>query len=88
MSISADFLGQSLQNEKKIFQAAPVADFAGGLHPEIGVSTATINQESVAFGGKISPFGRLLITANILIRVNEAGLHYKPAPLIGVSYTF
>ena len=88
LSISADFLGQALQNEKKIFQAAPVPDFAGGLHPDIAVSTATINQESVAFGGKISPFGRLLITANILIRVNDAGLHYKPAPLIGLSYTF
>ena len=88
LSLSADFLGQALQNEKKILLASPVPDFTGGLHPDITVSTATINQESVAIGGKVSPVGRLLITANILVRVNDAGLHYKPAPLIGLSYTF
>ena len=88
LSLSADFLGQTLQNEKKIFQAAPVADFTGGLHPDIGTSTATINQSSLALGGKVSPFGKLLITADILLRVNEVGLHYKPAPLVGLSYTF
>ena len=88
LSLTADFLGQALQNEKKIFLAPPVSDFTGALHPEISVSTATINQESVALGGKVSPVGKLLITANILFRVNDAGLHYKPAPLIGLSYSF
>ena len=88
LSISADFLGQALQNEKRIAVAPAVSDFTGGLHPDISVSTATVNQNSVAIGGKISPFGRLLITANVLFRVNDAGLHYKPAPLIGLSYTF
>jgi hypothetical protein len=88
LSISADFIGQALQNEKKISLAQPVPDFTGGLHPDISVSTATINQDSIAIGGKISPFGKLLITANVLFRVNEAGLHYKPAPLIGLSYSF
>jgi hypothetical protein len=77
-----------LQNEKKILIASPVPDFTGALHPDITVSSATINQESVAIGGKVSPVGRLLITANILVRVNDAGLHYKPVPLIGLSYTF
>jgi len=58
------------------------------LHPDIALSSATINQDSVAIGGKVSPVGKLLITANILFRVNNAGLHYKPVPLIGLSYTF
>ena len=88
LSISGDFLGLALQNEKKILQAAPVADFTGGSHPDISTSTATINQASVAVGGKVSPFAKLLITANVLFRVNDAGLHHKPAPLLGVSYTF
>lgn len=88
LGLSADFLGQTLQNEKRILQAAPVADFTGGTHPDIAVSTGTIDQSSVALGGKVSPFGKLLVTANILIRVNNVGLHYKPAPLVGLSYTF
>jgi outer membrane putative beta-barrel porin/alpha-amylase len=88
LSISADFLGLALQNEKKVSQATPVPDFTGGAHPDIATSTATINQASIAVGGKVSPFGRLLISANVLFRVNDAGLHYKPAPLVGVSYSF
>jgi hypothetical protein len=36
----------------------------------------------------VNPIGKLLITANVLFRVNDDGLHYKPAPLVGVSYTF
>jgi hypothetical protein len=88
VSLSADFLGQALQNEKKIIKAAAAPDFTGGSHPDIATTTATINQGSIAVGGKVSPFGRLLITANVLFRVNDAGLHFKPVPLLGVSYTF
>jgi len=55
---------------------------------------ANVNQVSIAFDradvahGKVNPLGKLLVTANVLFRVNNAGLHSKPAPLIGVSYTF
>lgn len=88
LSISADFIGQALQNEKKISLASPVPDFTGGSHPDISVSTATINQGSIAIGGKVNPLGKLLITANVLFRVNDSGLYFKPAPLVGLSYIF
>jgi Putative MetA-pathway of phenol degradation len=88
LSASVDFLGQALHNEKKISQAAPVVDFVGVSHPEITTSSATVNQASIAVGGKVNPFGRLLLTADVIFRVNDAGLHSKPVPLIGISYTF
>lgn len=88
LSVSADFLGLALQNEKKIVKAPSVADFTGGSHSDIATTTATLNQASIAVGGKFSPFGRLLITANVLFRVNDVGLHSKPVPLVGLSYTF
>lgn len=88
VSLSADFLGLALHNEKKIINAAPVPDFTGGSHLDIANKTVTLNQASIAIGGKLNPFHRLLITANVLFRANDAGLHYKPAPLIGVSQTF
>jgi hypothetical protein len=28
------------------------------------------------------------VSANVLFRVNDAGLHYKPAPMIRLSYAF
>jgi outer membrane putative beta-barrel porin/alpha-amylase len=87
ITLSADFLGQSLVSAKKI-AASTFTDVAGGTHSNIVTSTATINQASFAVGGKINPIGNLLITANVLFRVNDAGLHSKPVPLVGVSYTF
>jgi hypothetical protein len=51
-------------------------------------STATMNQASIAVGGKVNPVGRLLITANVLFRVNDAACTQDPVPLIGVSYRF
>ena len=87
VTLSADFLGQSLVDAKKI-ASSTFTDAAGAAHSNIVTSTATINQASIAVGGKVNPVGRLLITANVLFRVNDAGLHSKPVPLIGVSYTF
>jgi hypothetical protein len=88
VSASVDFLGTTLTDQKKILNAAPVTDFVGVSHPDITTQTATVNQASIALGGKVNPFGRFLLTADVLFRVNDAGLHSKPVPLVGVSYTF
>jgi hypothetical protein len=87
ISVTGDFLGQSLRDAKKI-AAATFTDFGGTQHASLTTSTATVNQASIAVGAKINPLGRLLVTANVLFRVNDAGLHSKPVPLIGLSYTF
>jgi hypothetical protein len=87
VTVSADFLGQSLVSAKKI-AGSIFTDVSGATHSNIVTSTATINQASVAVGGKVNPFGKLLITANVLFRVNDAGLYSKPVPLVGLSYTF
>jgi hypothetical protein len=58
------------------------------MHSNMVTSTATINQASIAVGGKVNPVGRLLITANVLFRVNDAACTQDPVPLIGVSYSF
>jgi hypothetical protein len=36
----------------------------------------------------VRPVARLLVTGNVLFRLNDEGLHFKPSPLIGVSYVF
>jgi Putative MetA-pathway of phenol degradation len=89
VSLSLDFLGQTLQNAKKLASATysdPVFNVSG--IPTLTTSRGDVNQESIAVGGKVNPFGRLLLTANVLFRVNDAGLHSKPVPLVGISYTF
>jgi outer membrane putative beta-barrel porin/alpha-amylase len=87
LTVSADFIGQSLLSAARI-RATTFTDFAGNILPTISASTGTVNQESISAGVKISPVGKLLVTANVLFRLNEAGLTSKPTPLIGFSYTF
>jgi hypothetical protein len=87
LSISGDFIGQSLINTKQISNVTFV-DYGGASHPNITSKTATVNQAYASIGGKLNPFGKLLVIANVLVQVNQAGLHSKPVPLIGLSYTF
>jgi hypothetical protein len=94
LSVSADYLGQTLSNAKRIRSSeftSCLSNNCGVTFPpssNISVSTATLNQSSIAVGGKLNLVGRLLLTANVLFKVNDAGLHPKPVPLIGISSTF
>lgn len=86
-SLSSDFFGLLLFNGAKI-EPATFTDYAGGTHSTIAISTGNINELSVSVGGKIDLVQRLLLTGNVLFRVNDAGLHSKPVPLLGLSYSF
>ena len=49
------------------------------------------NITNASMGVKVRPFpnlSKLVVTANLLVRLDEGGLHSKPAPLIGLGYTF
>lgn len=47
------------------------------------------NATSASIGAKVRPFSGLLLTGNVLIRLNDnTGLRAKYVPLVGVSYTF
>jgi hypothetical protein len=87
ISVTGDFIGQSLLDTKKV-TATTFTDFGGESHSDITVGTATANQAYLSVGGKINPLGRLLVILNVLFQVNDAGLHSKPVPLVGLSYTF
>jgi hypothetical protein len=99
ISVTADFLGQTLFKVTKIKPSTytnycdttgcPEVTSTIGSFPAIAsFPSSNVTQDSIAVGGKVNPLGRLLVTANVLFRVNDAGLHYKPVPLIGLSYTF
>lgn len=87
LSLSSDFIGQSLISAKKVI-GTTFTDAGGNVHPDLTSSTATLNQAYISVGGKVNPIGRLLVIANVLFQVNNEGLHSKPVPLIGLSYTF
>lgn len=87
ITVVADFIGQSLRNVATI-SPTTYTDYVNDSHPSITTSHSTVNQASVALGGKVKLASKLLFTANVLWEVNHAGLHSKPVPLAGLSYTF
>jgi hypothetical protein len=49
------------------------------------------NITNASMGIKVRPLpslSKLVVTANVLVRLDEGGLHSKPAPLVGLGYTF
>jgi len=86
LGLSADFIGNSLVSASRI-KGTRSTDYAGNIHADMSPSVSTVNEEAASLGAKIRA-SRLLIVGNCLIRLNDAGLHFKPSPLIGVSYTF
>jgi Putative MetA-pathway of phenol degradation len=87
IGFSGDFIGTSLLNEARI-ENSTFTDYKKNPHANVSTFTSTVNQANISLGAKIRPVARLLITGNVLFRLNDAGLHFKPSPLVGVSYVF
>lgn len=52
---------------------------------------ASYSVDNASIGAKIRPIpkaSRLVLTANVLVRLDNGGLHSKAAPLVGLGYTF
>jgi hypothetical protein len=57
----------------------------------LSATASSYNVTNASMGVKIRPLGKLsklVVTANVLVRLDEGGLSYKPVPLLGVGYTF
>jgi hypothetical protein len=87
VGVSADYIGTSLLNAARL-ETSTYTDYKGNNHANISTFVSTVNQANISLGGKVRPVARLLITGNVLFRLNDEGLHFKPSPLIGVSYVF
>jgi len=87
VGVSVDYIGTSLLNAARV-ETSNFTDYVGNSHQNITTFTSTVNQSNISLGGKVRPVGRLLVTGNVLFRLNDPGLHFKPSPLIGLSYTF
>ena len=93
LSATVDLLGQSFFHSQKAFEAprAPLN------HPDTACQTGvqatqceyeTLTTNGLALGAKFNPTHTLIISGNVLVKLDHNGLHYKPSPMAGVSYTF
>jgi hypothetical protein len=84
LTLSADYLGEYVHSAlREGIQTEPSSGFSG-----IYTGTGSFNTNYISAGGKINPVGNLLITANVFFKLDNYGLHNRPAPLAGISYTF
>ena len=60
----------------------------GKTFPQIDFVTESYNILNGAAGIKLNLFGRLLLDANVLFKLNDAGLRDKLTPLVGIEYAF
>jgi len=84
LTLSADYLGEHVFTAlREGVQTEPTSGFSG-----IYTGSGSFNTSYASVGGKINPFGNLLLTANVFFKLDNDGLHNKPAPMVGISYTF
>jgi len=57
-------------------------------YSNLSQQTGSYNISNVAFGAKLRPIAGLVITANVLTKLNDGGLRSKFVPLVGLSYAF
>jgi hypothetical protein len=88
VTLAADILGRYIIDSPRVRREEFHALDGRSVFPNITFDTGSINELSGSLGLKINIFGRMLLNANLLMRLNEAGLRDKISPLIGIEYAF
>ena len=104
LTLAADVFGRTLRNfgrlrlvdESFLYQVAtpvpggspslgPVQEFVA---PQYESQPGNLNLTYLALGGKFNPWRNLLLAANVLIPVSNAGLKARPIPVVGLNVAF
>jgi len=87
LSIAVDVLGRVSPDSPRLL-SAPFKAQDGLIYPDIAFELGTLHAVNGAVGMKMNVASTLLVTFNMLFRVNDAGLRTKATPLIGLEYGF
>jgi hypothetical protein len=91
LTFVADLVGQHYFNAPRVTPAKPAPSSVPTAligKPTVGIANGDYDSDSLGLGFKVNPVGHLLISANVLIRLNTGGLRADYVPLVGVSYKF
>jgi hypothetical protein len=87
LSIAVDILGRFSSDSPRL-NSTPYTAQDGVAYPDIAFDLAKLHTLNGAVGMKVNAVSTLLITFNMLFRLNDAGLRTKATPLIGMEYGF
>jgi hypothetical protein len=60
----------------------------GTNHPDVTGTTSDLDLEDASLGLKLRAIGKLVFSANALIKLNDHGLRARVVPLVGLGYSF
>ncbi len=88
LTVAVDLLGNQFMNTPSVVTSN--LTITGVSTPVTTSSTQNSSYSigNVSTGVKVNPFGNLVLSANLLTQINNAGLRSRPTPLIGISYKF
>jgi Putative MetA-pathway of phenol degradation len=90
LTVVADFLGQRFFDSPRVSQpvSIPIAVHPGLSFPSIVAERGPFSVNNLSLGLKVNPWRQLLITGNLLVKLNDSGLRSTVVPLVGLSYSF
>ena len=99
LTAAFDLYGQHLSDSPRLV-STPFTDLgkcsdinctaptAGTTHANVAGATTGSNLVDASFGVKVRAYGKLVVTGNVLVKLNDDGLRAKAVPLVGVGYSF
>jgi len=87
LTIAEDLIGTELIHAERAV-IGPYSQYDGTTIQSVSFFRKSFNSTSVSSGLKLNIGGNLLLSLNLLTRVNNGGLRAAVVPLVGLSYVF
>jgi hypothetical protein len=81
-----DILGQEMRAQR--LSEVPFRAANGATFQQIAFNRDSLNIVNGSVGFKVAPISTLLVSANFIFQMNDAGLRARVVPLVGLSYAF
>jgi hypothetical protein len=96
LTIVGDLIGRTFRSGLRLVDTPAIHTFQQGdqapveatLLPAIGTTPGGLTSVQAAFGAKFNPTRTLLISANLVVTLTNAGLKRNVSPVFGFDYSF
>ena len=88
VTLAVDLVGRWVIDSPRLSRQTFQALDGRSEFADIAFRKGSLHELSAATGFKLNIVDRLLLNANLLFRLNSAGLMDKVSPLIGLEYAF
>jgi hypothetical protein len=85
ITVAGDIMGSRLFNAPRLLNNQTTV--AGNSVPRIGFALDSFSMNNASLGAKIALYKQLLLTVNVLLRLDNNGLRQRATPLIGLTFT-